>query len=295
MPDEFIEPREYRLAPWSIRSAWWCAIGVLLLFPCCVALEYALPLDYTKRSFSETVLSVFFRLSPFLLASGILVAMAQRWRLRVDDSGLHRRRFLRWDTWLWDDFRRGLIGRGAGVGMYIDDRKPWHRRRFTVGYLAIDDRETVAALCLSRSTPHPQNIPASLRLRTPKVGFNGISLAMAPSGIEMTDRQGTHVYNWNDVERLEFTRIEKDHPSFHHLRIILPNKVIELKAEGADMQNWWGAKPIEVSAFLKRYVANERISEVYPRHQSITRQGLALAEVVIRREYEFRVFVRICG
>jgi hypothetical protein len=56
-------------------------------------------------------------------------------RVRVDSTGIYRRRLWGWDFWSWDEFESGLIRKKSSVGGYVNPLRPWWRRSLDLGYL----------------------------------------------------------------------------------------------------------------------------------------------------------------
>jgi hypothetical protein len=63
------------------------------------------------------------------------LALMARWRLRVDGSGIARRRLFRWDLWPWEAFENGLIQKDDNLFTYKWPDRPWWRRRLTFAFL----------------------------------------------------------------------------------------------------------------------------------------------------------------
>ena len=56
-------------------------------------------------------------------------------RVRVDSTGIYRRRLWGWEFWSWDEFESGLIRKKISVGGYVNPQWPWWRCALDLGYL----------------------------------------------------------------------------------------------------------------------------------------------------------------
>src|SRR5262249_30865309 len=75
--------------------------------------------------------------------------------LRVDNRGIWRRRFFRWDLWPWEAFTAGQIHQGTYKDSFVFLSKPWWNRYLFLEFLQEEDREHLAHRIRSVWTPPP--------------------------------------------------------------------------------------------------------------------------------------------
>jgi hypothetical protein len=66
-----------------------------------------------------------------------------RYAVRIDDDGIWRRRFVRWDLWPWTAFAEGKIEDRLEPDSFLFPEKPWYWRRLNLDVLAERDRSLV--------------------------------------------------------------------------------------------------------------------------------------------------------
>jgi hypothetical protein len=189
-----------------------------------------------------------------------------RWRLKVDGSGISRRRLLRWDLWPWDAFQQGRVREAEDESdCYILHEKPFWARKLTLGLFDDGDREEVAGKIRGtwvRQARPP--LPPELRLR---YGLRRVAILAAGS---LVVRNGgvAQRFRWNEVQSLRIRRREHDRRDFHSLELALPGQTITLRIShqhGHAIRSWSGAdgSPTptaqELAGLLERCVPPNRI------------------------------------
>src|SRR5687768_14057420 len=108
MYESFDSPaREFRIAAQYRRCGWYVLFGLILLIG--VAIWVRVVLGRPFQAGNDVIPIVF--LVPIIGGSLALLVGVYRWRLRIDERGISRRRFRTWDLWSWDEFESGGIRR----------------------------------------------------------------------------------------------------------------------------------------------------------------------------------------
>src|SRR5262245_15854224 len=128
-----------------------------------------------------------------------LVVGAFRYRIVIDEQGVWRRRFFRWDLWPWDAFEQGKV---KYTQLYSDQlkfpEKHWYWRIISSSFLAKPDRvayETVVSRYMLR--PPPPEVPDAIA-----VNYSlGCRLELSPDGIRYTahPKKEAPLVSWSDV------------------------------------------------------------------------------------------------
>jgi hypothetical protein len=73
-------------------------------------------------------------------AAAGLLAVAFRYRLRIDARGIWRRRLVHWDLWPWEAFEAGLVRHGKLGDQLTYPAKGWYWRTISASVLSPADR-----------------------------------------------------------------------------------------------------------------------------------------------------------
>ena len=193
------------------------------------------------------------------------VASVLRWRLRVDERGISRRRFVAWHLYSWDEFASGRVREGVYRDTYqFPDRPPWHRA-LSLGPLRDADRSAIKAIIervwVRPPAPDP---PANLAFR---FSFRKIAY-IEPVCLTIVHRGEEQRYAWGEVRALKIRRSERERRDFSSLELVLPDRTITLRVaidHGRAIPSWSGLRgqprpdPATVAAALQEYVPRARI------------------------------------
>jgi len=245
-------PLELRLAPEYRRSAIYAALGVILLTATLVELRLA------QLNNGRWVDQIIF-LSFFAVPALTLLVLAFRYRIRIDQHGVWRRRLVRWDLWPWEAFEQGRVRFGTLGDQLTFPEKPWHWRTISASLLGKNDRSAYERAVAWYFVPPP--LPEPPEAMTVRIGL-GPKLDMSGDGIRFTKRLNDEprLVRWEDVERVEVVRADRDRPDFTMLELHLPAPVglVRLKGRGFRMT---GGQPEMIAPFLKRHLGDERFQE----------------------------------
>jgi hypothetical protein len=241
--------QEYRIAPDLRRACWYAIIGSMLL-----AIVFFWISAFIQNRGPGYIAIGFV---PFVLLTGAMV-VALRWKLRVDQHGLARRKLFGWDNWEWAVFATGRVRKMHPHTLYDPDR-PWGRRKLGLSYMASAEvQEVMSVINRHYRLPPPPEVPATLTI---KYGFRR-SAIFNHDGIHLTIGGRSHVYTWRDLGNIHVTRMDPVRRDFTSLLINLPNQDIELKLvthEGGASPTWRGATAEEINEYLFHNVPSEKI------------------------------------
>jgi len=240
-----IQPQEFKIAPEYRRSAVYVLIGLCLIVAC----RKLLPL-YEGISFSWAAIVVV----------SVITAAMFRWRLRIDDKGIYRRRFLKWDFWPWEGFRSGeFVPSKHQFSTFTRETGNLLNRGLCVEFLKQDESEQLKELCLAMCPfPVQPEIPDEMTL---KVGpfkktyrFSNESILCLKTG---------RTYSWNDVTEC---RVKKEHHKrndFEDICLSLPDVEITLRIvrQNGLANNLWDGPPANiVLRYLLTHVPEEKVT-----------------------------------
>jgi hypothetical protein len=215
-----------------------------------------------------------------------------RWRLRVDDKGLWRRRLVGWDLWPWEAFEQGRVQEAEDTSTsYVWSEKPFWARRLSLDLIEVDDREKLAGIIrrvFVRPAAPPLPVELQIRYAFRKEAF------IARECLLIRNRGEDTRYAWREVELLRIRRRYRDRQDFNSLELVVPGQSITLRVShhhGQAARSWTGATgstkptPAVVAAVLERYVPGDRvrvislgdppqtIDEWQDRHSMLAKQG----------------------
>jgi hypothetical protein len=120
---------EFPMAPELRRSAVYALAGMLMAAGLVAWLQ-----QQAVPGVDQELLE---KISLLAALAALLMLLVFRWRLRVDEAGISRRRVVGWDLWSWDDFRNGRVAKVNRLGFYRHPAKFLLWRTLSLGSLAI--------------------------------------------------------------------------------------------------------------------------------------------------------------
>jgi len=250
-PTDF-RPLDFRLSPEYRRCAVYVAIGFVVIAATLVGLTWA---AIHNRSWESAIVV----LSAFAAGTFFLLGATFRYRIRIDEHGVWRRRFVRWDLWPWKAFEQGKVRHGKGGDQLTYPEKNWYWR--TISASALSERDRAAYETVVRryrvappSPPIPDALDLKLGLRT--------RLELSAEGVHW--RSGRHDdgqrVHWRDVVRAEVTRATHDRPDFVTLELYLPEQPKPVRLthnKGTPM--WSGADADVIILYLQRQLGDGQL------------------------------------
>jgi hypothetical protein len=188
-----------------------------------------------------------------------------RWALRVDSSGLARRRLFRWDLWSWESFEQGKVVDVEGISnTYFLPEKPFWARKLNLDLVEESDRSRVESIVDGLRTRPPLELPGEMALR---YGFRKEAL-LPPGGLLLRDSDQETRYHWQDVRSFCIRRSARFRRDFESIEIVLPDRSIEFSMrsnQGQCIRSWsatrGGKTPSAeiLAAFLERFIPRDRV------------------------------------
>lgn len=255
-----IQPVEFKLGPEYRRVAYYAA-GTLLLLPIVVA---ALPhlIGIPGDELPDVTTRIIFPAVTGSLIAALLCLWVHHWRLRVDEEGIHRRRFVRWQSWPWSDFAEGHVLREGDRVTFTFPDSAIGNGVLTLALLKDDDTKRIMELIDGVwQAPSMPDVPDELRL---SVGSNPLrrrEIVLTPNGLESDWTGRMRSCRWDEVQEVSLERTTHSQQGFERLCLSLPDKDLELrviKQQGNRRPNWVGADAREIVAFLMNHVPEER-------------------------------------
>jgi hypothetical protein len=179
-----------------------------------------------------------------------------RQRLRVDNKGIWRRRFVRWDLWPWDAFSSGRIREGSGKDCFFFPEKSRYWRSLALEFLADSDRALVRMKIDELwKRPPPPELPTKFEIQGGGLGMRGIRFSEAGVSIARWFGRFGPVASWADLPYVELERSDHSSKRFQEARIAIPGRKrpIRLIVHGGRC-NWRGADAEMIAAFLEMHV-----------------------------------------
>ena len=200
------------------------------------------------------------------LAALVLLPVAVfRWRLRVDSSGIARRRLFGWDLWPWQLFEQGkVLEAEASPATFILPVKPFWARTLSLNLLEDSDRARVEAI-IDRFHVRPAlDLPEELALRC---AFRKEAV-ITRGGLLLRDRGVETRYRWKETQALRIRRRDHRRRNFETLNIVLPDRTVTFSTrrdKGNLIRSWsatsGSATPTAevLAAVIERSIPRERI------------------------------------
>ena len=246
------EPLIFALMAEVRRSAVYVLVGAVLI----PLIRWWLRDFLRYRGVVELIFGVVLIVSVSVVAIGVL-----RWRLKVDDHGISRRRLIGWDLWPWEAFEEGRVLEGEDASTaYIFRGKPFWARKLSVELLAEEDQRRILDIIRQVFVRPPDPAPpVDLTIR---FGFKKEAY-IARECLLLRDRGDVTRYAWKDIQTLRIRRRYHDRRDFSSLEIVLPDQTITLRLShqnGQATRSWSGARgsptpsPAVLVGSLERYV-----------------------------------------
>jgi hypothetical protein len=196
------------------RSCLYVVIGFILV----AALSVLLP---PARSWGATL-----GLAVFITAAFWLWLYVQTWRLRIDSTGLARRRLGAWSYWSWQDFSAGRVQAGDNPLSFRCAARPWWDRWLLLEFAEPDTVATEIARLLGTLIPTPPDEADPTRgAAVPTEVAIGLGLSqrlqLTSQGIEVRRGRESRRFSWDDVRILRLTRERVQHGFLHRLELQL--------------------------------------------------------------------------
>jgi hypothetical protein len=247
-PSDF-RPLDFRLAPEYRRCGIYVAVGFVLVATATLALKWA-GVDHRPWPDTIIVLAVFGAFT-FLLLAHIL-----RYRLRIDEIGIWRRRFVRWDLWPWEAFEQGKVRHGKASDQLTYPEKGWYFRNISASVFGDADRAVYEAVVRRYLVPPPApELPETV---VAKYGLRA-RLELTAEGVRLLAHKrdtGQH-FPWRNVVRVDVLRASHDRPDFVSLDLHFPGRASPVRMthhNGRPM--WTGANADVIELFLRRHLGN---------------------------------------
>lgn len=179
-------------------------------------------------------------------------------RLRIDAEGIHRRLFFwYWDSWMWEEFRSGEIREGMSLNSYRGLSRPFWRREIALEFypsaVRVAIEKVLKQFTLQSRIENPESI--SLKLFSERWEFR-------KAGITLKKKKTSRSHGWKDIESISVTKLTHEHHSFRKLKVMFAEKTLTLRVRsdnGQRFENWEGAQPEEILAYLMKETPEDRI------------------------------------
>ena len=191
---------------------------------------------------------------PLIVAATVFWLILRRWRLRVDQEGIARRRLWRWYVWPWEAFRSGAVKQGRFLGYYLWPEAAWTWRGLLLELIEEADAKKVDGLIRRiRVAPPETELPEEVNFRVfrTKVRLHAEGMEVCRGG---TERH----YTWKDIDRVVIARLEHDRRDFSRLKIQIPDKPIELFLHRGN-PNWRGDDTELIGRWFTTYSPSDRV------------------------------------
>ncbi|MFA7236617.1 MAG: hypothetical protein WC058_07120 [Phycisphaeraceae bacterium] len=140
-----------RTAPEYRRILCYEWAGAVALIALMILIDPWLPPSADRPTLSERVTVTTTLLSVLLIAQTFAT---YNYRLVLDETGLHRRRFGVWDHWPWSDFESGLVEQDA-LGQFVNHARRWGTRTLGFPHAAEPVALAIKRQCLVKWNPPP--------------------------------------------------------------------------------------------------------------------------------------------
>jgi hypothetical protein len=253
-PDSRLQfPAIFRLPPELRRSCWYVVVGVLVIGGTCVLLFVKWPVIRPNVGLADVVAQVV-----VALAVAAVSCLPLRWRLRLGSDGVSQR-WIRWQTWSWEDVAAGRIKKTPS-GNLSDPDRPWWRRTIFLSMLSSDDFRIVSdAINEHYRLPAQLPQPESLRFQ---YGFRRTAV-FDPTGIHLTINGVAHDYAWDELVDAHIMRLDPLRRDFQRLELTLPDQRIELfftSHHGRTYPSFRGATAEQIDEALRLHAAEDKIT-----------------------------------
>lgn len=242
---------EYGIAPHLRRACLWAMGGLV----CVVATQVALEMWVAGMAGPPGPQAP----ERFAVLGCMVVALALplRWRVRVDEHGVARRRVMGWTQWTWAELESGCVLKQGGLRL-VHPHRPWWNRSIYLGFLDGARSSEVMALINTRyRLPPAPPIPAELRLP-----LSGRKHVIADhQGLRVTTRKREERFAWSEVPAIWIRRHDPKRRDFAHVRIALPAGAQALEFPPPNYSDSRGPPREVISEFLLRHAAHGCVRE----------------------------------
>jgi hypothetical protein len=192
----------------------------------------------------------------WLACAVALLALTIRFRLRIDEHGIWRRRLIRWDLWPWEAFEQGRVRHGKFGNQLIYAEKPWCWRTISASFMGEADRAAFEDIVRKYQVPPPRpELPEVVTLRCGLLRRVELSAEGVRAG--PADREG-ELIRWSNVGRAEVVRAIHDRPDFVTLTLHLPARTKLVRLSRREGQNWRGPDAEVIALYLQRHLDDSR-------------------------------------
>jgi hypothetical protein len=243
---------EYGIAPHLRRACLWAMGGLV----CVVATQVALEMWVAGMAGPPGPQAA--ERIAVLGCMVVALALPLRWRVRVDEHGVARRRVLGWTQWTWAELESGCVLKQGGLRL-VHPHRPWWNRSLDLMWMGDARASEVMALINTRyRLPPAPPIPAELRLQ-----LSGRKRVIADHlGLRVTTRTREERFAWSEVPAIWIRRHDPKRRDFAHVRFALPAGAQALEFPLAKNGSDSRGPPREViSAFLLRHAAHGCVRE----------------------------------
>ncbi|HKB05783.1 MAG TPA: hypothetical protein VKD90_26540 [Gemmataceae bacterium] len=244
-------PLELRLAPEWRRCAVYVVVGFVLVAAVVVGLNQA---EVNKTPWVNLAAG----LAVLGVAVLVLVALVFRYRIRIDQHGVWRRRLFRWDLWPWEAFEAGKIRHGKYGDQIAFPDKPRYWRTMSASLLGERDRAAYETVVRRYRVPlPPPELPEVVAI---KLGL-WTRLELSADGVRRFTRldETGELIPWRDVVRAEAIRATHDRPDFATLELHLPGEPKPVRLDHHQgTPTWKGADAEVIARYLERHLVDGR-------------------------------------
>jgi len=247
-----LQPLDFRLAPEYRRCGVYVAVGFVVIAATLVAFTWA---GINNRTWESTIVV----LSGFAGGTLFLLVLLFRYRIRIDQHGVWRRRLIRWDLWPWEAFEQGRIRHGKGGDQLTYPERSWYWRTISASSLGERDRcayETV--IRRYRILPPSPLVPDVMDV---KFGC-WARLELSPEGVryQAGKQDDGELVAWRDIVRAEVIRATHDRPDFVTLELHLPERPKPVRlTHNQGNPTWSGADAEVIVLYLRRHLDDRRL------------------------------------
>lgn len=250
--------REFRMRAEYRRCAWYVLVGVILSIGLAALLKHQGLVPRQGSWISFAIGSIF-----FLLPAIWLLIAVHRWRLRVDENGIARRRLWKWDLWSWEEFESGEIRRRLYT--FESTRRPLWRRSLSFDLLNTDDRRFVLGVCNHFYRPPIE--PDSPLGQTVSLKYQIFwTVTFSETGVAGINSKGKYDLSWSDIQIVRLIYFAHEISELHKIELATPGRNIIIfgairitTAEGTRGVPEPKVIPRHVEQFLLRHVPRDKL------------------------------------
>ena len=254
---------EFRLAAEYRRCGWYAFFGSTF----CIGVTALLKHSGLLRGEGGWVAFAICSSILILPTCGLLFAV-YRWRIRVDETGVARRRLWSWDLWKWDEFERGDTKR-RGEG-FISKARPWWRRELSFSLLSEKDRAFARGACrffFQAAEPPPVELPdGEITLRYHLLR----TVSFRQQGVAGCTSQGDFEFDWSDVKELRLLYYDHWSDELCRMELVLPGRTVRIegidKITGPGFEARKVVDPTAISKIVEDFLQQHAPREKLARH-----------------------------